>query len=310
VHATVASLESPRLRATLWQMPFPQCVTNEDLQLAGERPFVPHRLQMSLPDWPVSIVLPKEVPLYSCEGLRVLVLCSDLSDNFIEIPTWVHSEFVVVMLSNYSAKPERRYGFAIDEYVSGDSASWEGRHDTDAVYQAIGFVVSLITTYHAEDYVVVVGASAGGLKVMEFLVAAEYFHKTSSVKLCVCIATAFHPTVMFDFCNILSESDVRCLVLHHVKDTLCPWWRPKKIWDDAASQFPVRVRVLELYTNDLQYYDANPHNVYKMLCAQTAFWRLVASQDSPNRFICRGSHGVGKGALPCAALRRFAGHPF
>ena len=135
MHATVASLESPRLRATLWQMPFPQHVTSQDVQLAGERPLVPHRLQMSLPDWPVSIVLPKELPSYSCEGLRVLVLCSDLGDNFIEIPPWAHSRFVVVMLCNYSVKSERRHGFAMNDYVSGDSASWEGPHDTDAVYQ-------------------------------------------------------------------------------------------------------------------------------------------------------------------------------
>ena len=114
---------------------------------------------------------------------------------------------------------------------------------------------------------------------MEFLVVAAYFDHPFSVKLCVCIATAFHK-IVFDFCNILFDSEVRCLVLHHVKDTLCPWWHPKEIWDDAAWQFPVRVRVLELYTNDLQYYDANPHNVYKMLCAQTAFWRLVAMEDA------------------------------
>ncbi len=76
---------------------------------------VSHLLKKSLPEWPVSIVLPKELPNYSCEGLRVLVLCSDLGNSFIEIPTWVLSKFVVVMLSNYSAIPEKRYGFARDE---------------------------------------------------------------------------------------------------------------------------------------------------------------------------------------------------
>ena len=116
----MVSLGSPSLRTTFWQMPFARNVTNEDLELAGERPFVFHLLKNSLPDWPVSIVLPEDLPTLSCEGLRVLVLCSDLGNSFIEIPTWVLSQFVVVMLSNYSAKPEKRYGFARDAYVSGD----------------------------------------------------------------------------------------------------------------------------------------------------------------------------------------------
>ena len=156
MHSCVVSLGSQSLRLTLWQMPFAQLVTNEDLKLAGERPTVPHVLTESLPDWPVSIVLPEDLPNYSCKGLRVLVLCSDLGKSFIEIPRWVLSKFVVIMLPNFAVQPEKRYGFARVAFVSGDSTSWQGLHDVSAVQQAVGFVVSHITDYHAEDYVVIV----------------------------------------------------------------------------------------------------------------------------------------------------------
>ena len=199
-------------------------ISERDMAAATERPCVPHALSQALPQWPVMLLLDvgpeKDTPV---RGKRILVLCSDLGNTVVEVPQHVLRSCVCLLIENFLPKNLKRYGFGVVPFRRGQEATWHCASEEIAIWQALSFIKSLIVHHGALEHVTMLGASAGGLKAMELCRYADAAGLQAAVKLCVLIATAYHPVVLPDFCELMYQGTLRCIVLHHDRDELCHW---------------------------------------------------------------------------------------
>ena len=138
----------------------------------------------------------------------------------------------------------------------------------------------LVTHWQVKPHVVLMGASAGVPKIWNVAAVVEGEH-CEWIKFVVSISGAWHPILLPLFRDkIMKLSSAMCIVQHHEKDSLCPWW-PKldEFWTDLNKHPDFSDRVfMNIEKADPHAFCGHPHDIGEALLRIRMFWKVLATE--------------------------------
>ena len=234
------------------------------------------RVSASLPEWPVRLSVLDELPDGNTNGLMgryLVVVGSTLGDNCIRVPDEYAKRCVVLYMMNHVGEP--RYGYAAARYVSGVAASWEGDVDLSPAVTVLALINCLIKDWGVDGGLYMIGVSAGNPKIWSLINAMSDDLISTSLRLVVHNAGAWHPWLLSNVSKRLGSTRVRHLVHHHSLDTLCNWTQQlASFWQTFVNNSNGTAGLILMSSKDSTFVGVSYHNIWLELGTQKPFWSL------------------------------------
>ena len=126
-----------------------------------------------------------------CNSRNIIVIGTSLNDCSIEVPDFIAESAVIIILHNRTGR--KRYGWAIDLYLSKDLASWQGVSDNAPAELAIDIIFCLQDIWNASGCCSFIAQSAGNPKIWSLVIEAARRKLLRMIHYLVCLSGAWHP---------------------------------------------------------------------------------------------------------------------